>query len=507
MSFLPLRVIASAALVFSTTHAAHADIDAQDVWSNWQTYFEGLGYEVSATQARSGATLTISDLTINVPATEETGASTVKMNEVAFTENGDGTVDIAIPPVMPIRMQVIGEDGETADVELELRQSGLVSTVSGVPTELSNTYAAQSVDIVLTGLTIDGEKQDAEVAAATIGMQDLSGTTRTTVGGNRVYDQDMQAVGVTYNLAFIDPEGDGDLKMDGQFADLGFTGSSAVPLVKLESSDMLAVLAAGGSTDGTFKYSAGASNVSVIDSGTEAFSAATTSDGGTLDVTLKEDGLAYSGGQNDLNVTITSPDFPVPIAFDMASASFNLATPVQKSEEASDFALGFSFNDFSMSDMLWGMFDPSAQLPRDPATIALDLTGKARLLFDFFDPAASGLTANSNIAPAEMETVDINKLQIKVAGAELTGNGAFRFDNSAPGGVPTPIGAADLKLSGGNKLLDTLVSMGFLPEEQAMGARMMMGLLAVPGAEPDTLNSRIEMNEQGHVLANGQRIQ
>ena len=49
--------------------------------------------------------------------------------------------------------------------------------------------------------------------------------------------------------------------------------------------------------------------------------------------------------------------------------------------------------------------------------------------------------------------------------------------------------------------------MGLLPEDQAMGARMMMGLLAVPGEAPDTLNSKIEINEQGHVLANGQRIQ
>ena len=51
-------------------------------------------------------------------------------------------------------------------------------------------------------------------------------------------------------------------------------------------------------------------------------------------------------------------------------------------------------------------------------------------------------------------------------------------------GMPRPEGALDLELTGGNTLLDTLVAMGLLPEEQAMGARMMLGLFARPGAGP-----------------------
>ena len=39
-----------------------------------------------------------------------------------------------------------------------------------------------------------------------------------------------------------------------------------------------------------------------------------------------------------------------------------------------------------------------------------------------------------------------------------------------------------------------------------MGARMMMGLFAVPGEGEDTLKSKIEVNDEGHVLANGQRL-
>ena len=67
-------------------------------------------------------------------------------------------------------------------------------------------------------------------------------------------------------------------------------------------------------------------------------------------------------------------------------------------------------------------------------------------------------------------------------------------------------GPTDISLTGGNGLLDKLVQMGLLPQEQAMGARMMMGLFMVPGEGEDTLTSRIEVRPDGQVLANGQRL-
>ena len=64
----------------------------------------------------------------------------------------------------------------------------------------------------------------------------------------------------------------------------------------------------------------------------------------------------------------------------------------------------------------------------------------------------------------------------------------------------------DLSLTGANGLLDKLIEMGFVSSQDAMGARMMMGMLAVPGEGPDSLKSKIEINEQGQILANGQRL-
>ena len=92
----------------------------------------------------------------------------------------------------------------------------------------------------------------------------------------------------------------------------------------------------------------------------------------------------------------------------------------------------------------------------------------------------------------------------------MSGAGDFTFDNTdleTFDGFPRPIGAIELQLDGANTLIDSLITMGIVRNEDAMGARMMMGMLAVPGDGPDSLKSRVEMNEQGHILANGQRIQ
>ena len=73
-------------------------------------------------------------------------------------------------------------------------------------------------------------------------------------------------------------------------------------------------------------------------------------------------------------------------------------------------------------------------------------------------------------------------------------------------GLPAPTGSASLKLVGAKGLMDKLISMGLMSDGDAMGARMMMGMLAVPGEGEDTLDSKLEITDDGQILANGQRI-
>ena len=163
-----------------------------------------------------------------------------------------------------------------------------------------------------------------------------------------------------------------------------------------------------------------------------------------------------------------------------------------------------------MSELLWNMVDPGAALPRDPATIALNLTGLVTPFVNFYDPEAVAELESSGLMPGELNALTLNNLTIEAAGAKLAGAGSFTFDNSdlqTFGGVPRPNGQVELSLDGANALIDKLIAMGLMTSEDAMGARMMISMFAVPGDGPDNLKSTIQINEEGHVLANGMRIQ
>jgi len=195
-----------------------------------------------------------------------------------------------------------------------------------------------------------------------------------------------------------------------------------------------------------------------------------------------------------------------PVEVHLDRSSFELLMPLAQTDAARDFGLGISLEGFTISEFIWSLFDPTRQLPRDPANVVLDLKGKGNWLVNIFDAAA---LENSTKTPGKIESLSLEALELTVAGASLKGDGAFTFDNNdldTFGGVPRPEGSVDLSLSGGNTLLDKLTAMNIVPQQQAVGIKALSGLFAKPGSGFDTLTSRIEIDRTGRVLANGQQI-
>mgnify|MGYP006299804397 FL=1 len=167
-------------------------------------------------------------------------------------------------------------------------------------------------------------------------------------------------------------------------------------------------------------------------------------------------------------------------------------------------ALTVALRDLVLGEAIWSVFDPADALPRDPATLVLDIAGRLRFLTQpFSEEAMAGAET-----PAELQHLDLNELRLSLMGARLTGTGAFTFDYDTPGPLgpdsPAPDGELNLRLEGAQELLQTLVRTGLLGEEQAMTMRMMTGMIAQPAPEGgDVLTSEIVVRPDGTVLANG----
>ena len=502
-----IRGTAAVLLSAFVAQAAQADLTAQDVWSDWREYLSSSGYNVSGTESMSGDTLTISDITMVLPVPEEDMNVTVVISSLALVQNGDGTVNVNFPSPMPIRFSV-GESGEEeVDGELVVTHSGSVMSIAGDPSNMTYTHSSDETAMSLGSLTVDGEAVPADTFRFNLAMAATSGVTKMMLGELRSFEQTFSADSLSYDVAFDDPESEDQGAFTGALQGVDFTGTGSIPL-KMDTSNMAAMVAAGFRVDGGFSYDSGNTSLEGTGDG-ESFSATSASDGGSLAFGMDETNLSYDLSGMNMKVSVTTSALPFPVDLQMAESAFKLDMPVARSEEPQDFAFGLTLADFTMSDMIWGIFDPAANLPRDPATVAVDLSGKAKMLFDLLDPESAAKAGSSPTPPAELNSIDINNLLVSLVGAKLTGTGGFTFDNSdlqTFGGIPRPAGEVNVELVGANALIDKLIAMGFVSDQDAMGARMMMGMLAVPGDGPDTLKSKIEINEAGHVMANGQRI-
>ena len=332
-------------------------------------------------------------------------------------------------------------------------------------------------------------------------MLNTEGFFTITDGDLRNYTSDATIASMTMNMEFEDPEGNGNGSFQFSLADMTqtTTGTLGDVNVAMSASEMVQ---GGFRQEGTLTHGP-ASYTIAADGPDGAFQMVASAASGTLFGTFNESGLSYGGTNQSSAISISGDMIPLPsVNLKMAESGGTLKMPLVPGEDPQNFGLGINLTGLEIDDMIWGLFDPTGQLPRDPATLIIDIAGKGILTEDYTSPE---FAENPNAAPpGTLEEVSVNNLLLTLAGAELTGDGAFTFDNSI--GIPIPSGVANLKLVGGNGLLDTLVAMGLVPEEQAMGARMMLGLFARPGDGADTLISTIEMKEDGSILANGQRI-
>ena len=294
-----------------------------------------------------------------------------------------------------------------------------------------------------------------------------------------------------------DPAGGAGFKSSGGFNNLAGTSKVTIP-DGVNMAEMHKALAAGVVIDSSITSGGGAYSFDVQDPNAP-MTGSVKGGGGSFNVAMSKDTFTYGVTGKAGEMSFSGAAMPMPVDVAYGETAVNFALPVSKGDTAQPFAALLKVVDLTVSEGVWGMIDPTAQLPRDPATMVVDVTGAAKMLVDIFDPA----NAASPAPPGELEALNLNALNVKVAGAELTGTGAATFDNST--GMPVPNGSVNLQLTGANALIDKLVAIGIIPEDQAMSTRMMLGMFAVASGD-DSMTSEIVFNPDGSILANGQRI-
>jgi hypothetical protein len=494
----PLRLAALTAAASLAAGTASADLTAAQVWADWQASATSFGQTLSVgSEENAGGVLTLRDVSITMDGPE--GGVNGTIAEIVMTENGDGSVAIEMSPEFPLDFTMVSEEGETANFSLMIDQSALDLTAAGVPEAISYAYTAPAMGMRLTRADVNGEPMDLALAVA---LTAIDGAYTVTQSETRTVDSALKADTIQLSVKGTDPESAGDtFDIALMVSDLVSQSTGTMsPLMGM--ANLNEMVAAGLITSGTTTHGPATMTFAGTSEGA-SFALNGAYQSGAYDVSIDDTGLDYGYSGKGATLGFSGDTIPFPdLTIAAEEVGSRLAMPVGVSEEPQDAGMALRLLGLTISDSMWGMFDPAGVLPRDPATLIIDVAGKANWLVDVFDPAVAN--APMDTPPGQLHSLTVNELLLRLAGAELTGSGDFTVNNDAP--MPMPAGTLNLRLTGGNGLLDKLVQMGLLPEDQAMGARMMLGLFARPGDGEDTLVSEITLQEDGAVLANGQRI-
>jgi hypothetical protein len=490
--------IAAPAIALLLSGTAHAALTADQVWQSWKDAGASIGLTISAaTENNSGGVLTLNGVSIGAD-----GAQGVTISDMVLTEQADGSVTIAPGADIGVTMPAPTEGS------VKLTHDGLTITAREADGGVAYDYAAAKLDVVYDttspGMSFDGSEAPKVASSGDVSLANLSGTYSDTPGANRTFGWSLKADTLAYTTNSDDPGM--ELKQtststtQGIDLALNFVLPSTIALTAIQSpADFTTALNEGlaftlstkqGESSGTMKQENAMMPMDLV----------MKAGGGEGTVTFNKDTFSIKSMASGLDISSGPGMMPVPVQVTSGPMEFGLTSPVLATEAAGDYGLLLKLSDFTLNEEAWGMFDPNAALPRDAAQIAIDISGKTKMDL----PAlVSAEETGVPYVPA-LESLNITELGLKVAGAALAGTGAFTFDNSM--GMPMPLGEANVTVTGANALIDGLIATGLMAEEDAMGARMMMGMFMVPGANEDELTSKIEAKEGMQILVNGQPL-
>ncbi|MEP4637932.1 MAG: hypothetical protein ABJZ83_06150, partial [Yoonia sp.] len=312
------------------------------------------------------------------------------------------------------------------------------------------------------------------------------------------------------DVAYVLNDADGSvISNTGRFGANDTTFETAFPAGGSDIMNLSAALAAGAYLRGTADAEGSSSEtITTIDG--DILSEQSQSSGRTTSrFSIDAAGFDLFAEGEGVEFNMLIPDvFPFPISGSMGKAVGGYKFPLMPSEEPQDVAMRLDFSDLEISEDLWGLFDPNGDLPRDPASINIDVAGTVISEIDALNFETIEAQMNQSEPPISLESLTINEISVSAIRASALATGAFVVDNTDMttfDGFPRPEGSAILNVEGANALIDRLVGFGVIGPDEAGMARLGMGFIAKATGD-DAFETRLDVNGEGHVIVNGQRM-
>lgn len=518
---------------------ALADVTPAQVWQDQVEYLKASGYEVTeGAREEAGDTLTLTDVVTTM--TQEEVAITITMPKVVLQETGGGDVRM-VHDAWTAVVDLDNDEDDKVRLNLSGDFSNVETIVSGDENDMTYESNGERADVAIDSVVADGKTHD---KPATIALNGLKGIYHVKKGEMRETDYEGSIKNLQVDLNIKDLDDDDTVNGSIALNDIAFEGQQMLPTDIVDySKNIAAALNKGMAADMKLVFGGYQGVFDYTGKDNESGKGTLSGEAGELNLKIGKEGLVYGGSAGKQAFEMTISEMPAPIKYAIDSSSFDIQFPISKSDEEQPFKIGYSINGMSLNEDIWSLFDPNENLPRDPVSLVLDVTGAAKISRDLLDPSfakdledqaddleaeadmdmpgADGETMDHDMAqddmdhdmdgtddplPIDVRKVTINRFDLKAVGAHAEASGELVAPEG--GTMDQPIGKINATYEGVNGLLDALVEMGLFGPEDAMGYRMMMSAFAKPvDGSDDKLSTELEFKEDNQIFANGQRIQ
>ncbi len=491
------RFLASAAFSVVAS-AALADVTAEDVWAHWQEQLSAYG-ESEVTIGgitRSGSILTVEG--IEIRAEDAGGASSVRIPQIIFAEGSDGTVAVTLPPLIMIGFSQDDSGGANL-IDMALQSVNASVLVSGTPDAMVYDFGADRMTLSASEIVENGEGVPADILFNANGLR---GESRQNSGQTREVSSSFSAHSVDLLIGVDD--GSSRIDLSASASDIFATSEARFPAGATAS--MQDLRESGGFLRAGYESGLGTFVLAVNEDGSATNIVVGTASN-RFELTIAAETISMGSESTGVTVGLSGDTVPFPIALTATALGQSFAFPVVSTKGPVPMGMTLNVSDLALDDQIWTMLDPFGAVPHEPLTLQYTIEGTARLRYDL-DDSDRDQKIGEGENPFEIHSANISGLRLAFAGAELTGEGAFIFDNADTetfAGMPRPEGRARLEAIGINTLFDRLATVGLLPDEQLMGFRMMLGMFADVVGD-DHLVSEVEITPAGQILLNGQRL-
>lgn len=479
---------------------ARADVSPDEVWDNVQEMVARMGMTlVAASEDLSGDTLRLTG--VNQIIEIGPNRSISEIDEIRLIEQRNGSVRIEISPDINVRTKTqLDEETMMENVAL-VRLDGFEMIASGDPDDITYKMTATKITSESSIEATDETPMTQKIISVLTG---LSATARSEMD-DEIMGLDATGTADTYEMQANtrSDEAASAMVITAQSQGVTLSSQGSLPPAGDEGSFAALLSGTGGFSGG---YAMGPSQISMqMTEGDKDFAIDLAANASRLDVALAEGVVRYGLSADQSTFAVQTKAFP-PVQGGIAGTELAFTMPLAKSDEAKDLGLRLVLDDLTFGDTLWGMFDPAGQLPRDPADLVVDITGKGALFFDLFDPSSLASAEGSGDAPGYVESAQLNQFSLSLLGAAVDAAGGVVFGQTDDGQMLPPAGTFDVQAKGVQTLIETLQTIGLVPPQMGMGALLMLGTYALPGDEPDSFTSTIVLTDDGHITANGQPV-